>query len=108
MRTAGYAVLGVGAAGVVTFVIAGLAARSKHDQLVEACGDASCPDGSHQGDIDAGRTYQTVANVGLLVGVAGGVTGSVLLYLSRDRTEGPRATVSLAPGGGFVGYRAPF
>jgi hypothetical protein len=82
LRTAGWAALGVGAAGLVTFGVAAAMAASEDGRLADVCGrDAgrTCTD-----DEVAGLRRRTLtADVGLGVGVAGAVAGLVFLLLSR-------------------------
>jgi hypothetical protein len=89
-RTLAYVAGGVGAAGVLTFGIFGLMSRSNYSDLEEGCTNTSCP--PHLVDArDSGRTQQTVANVGLAVGVIGLGTGAVLYYLSgREKAQTAR------------------
>lgn len=87
---------GVGAAGVITFGAAGAATSSTFAGLQLRCGSARCPS-SEQAAVDAGRTTQTIANVGLGVGVVGLVAGTALLFVGPviDRSPGaaPRPVV---------------
>jgi hypothetical protein len=82
-RTLAYVAGGVGLAGLATFTIFGLMNNAKYDSLEEACTAGRCP-ADRVDDIDTGRTYQTVANVGLAVGVVGLGAGVTLFVLSRD------------------------
>jgi len=76
----GWTSLAVGAAGWIALAVLGSFARSQHDDLVERCGDDPCP--PELGDqVDRGRLYQTLANVGLAVGAVGTLTGLGLLLL---------------------------
>jgi hypothetical protein len=107
-QTAGYVVGGVGIVGVGVFAVAGLMTKSVHDQLQSECGAAGCSDAGHQSEIARGKSLQTVANVGLAVGVAGLLTGGVLVLLGRQKREGSRVDVSWSAGGGEVSYRGAF
>lgn len=76
---------GVAGAGVLSFAAAGGlggAALSQHDKLQDACGDLPCPD--RQDDIDRGRTFQTAANVMLIVGGGLVAAGVVLWFIAPD------------------------
>lgn len=100
-RTLAYIAGGVGVAGVATFAIFGAMNNAKHSDLEAACAGNVCPS-SAQELADAGRTYQTVANVGLAVGVVGLGSGVVLYLLSRgdEREQHARSripNVSLGP-----------
>src|SRR5262249_12931573 len=54
VRIAGYGLAGAAVAGLSMFVVAGIAARSKHDSLEDACG-GRCTDPKYESDIDAGK-----------------------------------------------------
>jgi hypothetical protein len=82
-RTLAYVASGVGLAGLATFTVFGLMNNSTYASLEEACEAGSCP-ADRADDIDSGRTYQTVANVGLAVGIVGLGTGATLFLLSSD------------------------
>jgi hypothetical protein len=81
IRTGAYVAGGVAAAGLVTFAVAGLMARSTYDDLNMACGGGPCPS-SRAGDISDGKTKQDIANVGLGFGLVGLAAGATLLVLS--------------------------
>lgn len=109
-RAVAWASFGVGAAGLVAFgVFAGLAS-GRFSDIETRCGSAPCPE-SERAAIDEGRTFTTVANVGLGVGIAGVAAGALFLILSRPsaepappRTEGLRVSVgptSVTVGGSF-------
>lgn len=86
MRTWAYIAGGVGVAGLATFGIFGAMNNAKHSKLEDECKDGVCP-ASLEDDKDAGKTYQTIANVGLVVGVVGLGTGTVLYLMSGKKTE---------------------
>lgn len=79
VRIGGYFVLAVGAAGMVTFGVAGKMVLDKKDELEEQCGGTNCPDDSFMDTIDAGRRMQIIANVGLGVGIGGIVAGGAMI-----------------------------
>jgi hypothetical protein len=81
LRTWSYVAGGVGIAGFATFAIFGAMTSSKYSSLQSACPGGRCPAGK-QGDVDSGKTDQTVANVGLGVGIVGLVAGGTLFFLS--------------------------
>ncbi len=80
-RTLAYVAGGIGVAGLATFAIFGLMNNSTYSSLQEECPTGRCPP-DRADDIDHGRTYQTLANVGLAVGVIGLGTGATLFVLS--------------------------
>lgn len=108
MRTAAYISGGVGAAGLVTFAVAGSMARSQYATLRDECA-GPCP--QRQSEIDAGRRSQTVANVGLAIGAAGVATGVVLYFLSQPKSEAerePSFEAGVAAGPAWIGVRGSF
>ncbi len=98
LRPLAYVAGGVGVAGLATFTVFALMNKSKYDDL-----QANCPGGhcgpSRQSDIDAGRRDQTIANIGLVVGVVGLGAGTTLFLLSTPSKEhGPEVGVRVGPG----------
>ncbi len=83
--TAGYGVLGVGAAALAAGGITGVLVLVRHASLTDSCPDGRCsPD--YAGELHAYRTLANVSTAATIVGVAGVVTGATLLLTS------PRAT----------------
>lgn len=96
-RTWAYVAGGVGVAGLLLFAIEGSMANSTFADLEGACPDRRCPS-DRQSDIDRGRQQQTLANVGLVLGVVGLGAGTALyvLDLGASRTQvavGPTGAV---------------
>ncbi len=109
LRTVGYVAGGVGLAGIALFAIAGLQAKSAYDKLNTECGDNPCTDEAHRSDIDAGRMFQTTANIGLAAGLTGLGVGATLLVLgSRSSLEKRGPSASVSPGGGMITYGGRF
>jgi hypothetical protein len=57
--------------------------------------------------VDTGRTYQTVANIGLGVGIAGLAAGTTLFFLSRGESKDD-AKVAVGVGFGTASVRGRF
>jgi hypothetical protein len=89
-RNAAYVAGAVGAAGLGTFAVFGLLDRSTHSNLESKCSGGICPD-SQMSDIDKGRRYQLVANIGLAVAAAGTATSVVLFVVSSSNSSHERA-----------------
>jgi hypothetical protein len=114
-RPYAYAAGAVGAAGLLTFAIAGILSDSTYSDLSGACGTKPCP-ASKQSEVSRGQAEQTAADVGLGFALAGLATGVTLFILSmppkkeaapRTSPELPGAPeVSLGPG--WVGLRGSF
>ncbi len=85
LRPWAYVAGGIGAAGLVTFGIFAVMAKSTYDDLNSACNGGPCPS-SKNGEISSGKTQQVVANVGLGVGIAGVAIGATLFVLSMPKS----------------------
>jgi len=109
MRIGAFAAAGVGVAGFITFAVAGSMSNSTFDKLKENCGSGPCPQ-SFAGDVDKGKTQQTVANVGLIVGAVGVAAGATLFVLSLrgKKTESEQPQTALMIGPGSLGLRGSF
>jgi hypothetical protein len=110
MRTASYVAGGVGVAGLVVFTIAGLSAKSTYNRMHDVCGSTGCSNSDQLSDIDKGRSQQTLANIGLVVGLVGISAGVTLFILSRNHGSDPSSTLAVSglPGGGALSYTGKF
>jgi hypothetical protein len=110
VRIAGYAVLGVGVAGWVALIVGGVVSDEKFAELEELCGSATCPD--DQSDlIDEGRAYELAANIGIGVGAAGTIAGTLMIIFggpTEEPASTPMVSASVLPGGGFLGVSGTF
>ena len=95
LRTSSYVAAGVGAAGLAMFGVFGALNNGKHGDLEDSCPDDRCGAASQE-DIDAGRRYQLLANIGLAVGVVGVGAGVTLFVLSSHGSE-PAAAAAPRP-----------
>jgi hypothetical protein len=101
----GFAVAGVGA--LFTFNAAG-ARDAYYAQLQRDCSAAPCPSGYAQNLRDRAVLEDRIGVASLAVGAAAVVTGAVLLYMNRGRSEYPgeeartTAVVAPVPGGGVA------
>lgn len=107
LRPFAFAAAGIGVAGLATFAVAGAMTNATYGDLRDTCG-GPCPVDRTE-DIEAGRTQQTVANVGLAMGLVGAAAGATLFILSETGgpSSSPRAT-GLAIGFGFASIRGRF
>jgi len=92
----GLVAAGLGAIGLGTFAVAGLQARSTYNKLQTEC-PSGCSDAAHRDDASKGGTYQTVANVGLVLGIAGSLTGATLVYLGATRKPSAAPSIEVSP-----------
>lgn len=102
VRTAGFVVAGVGVVGAVTFLIAGSSARARFNRIEEECGGERCKEPRYAGEVDSGKTMTTVANVALVVGIAGILGGGAMIVLGGPKEAGKTGAgqgryVSVAP-----------
>jgi hypothetical protein len=103
LRPYAYAAGGIGVVGMVVFSVFGAMSSSDYNDLKSACSNNACPS-SKSGEISDGKTFQTTANVGLVVGIAGIATGATLFVLSLTGHKSPDATgLVLTPG--YIGLR---
>ena len=101
LRPFAYVAGGVGVAGIATFVISGTLSHSAFNDLQSTC-HGVCPPG-HEGEISSGRTEQTVANVGLVIGALGVASGVGLFILSLPHAQ--QANTAVVVGPGWLGVR---
>jgi len=96
-RPIGWVTLGLGAAGLVTGVVAGLVAEERYDELSEHCPEDRCPPDYHD-ELDAFRRLRTVSTAGYVVGGVGLAAGVTLVLTARQPAEAHRAALVLAIG----------
>jgi hypothetical protein len=89
-RSAAFIAGGVGVAGLATFGVLGAMSNAKYNDLDDACPSARCSS-DQQSRIDDGKLYQTLANVGLIVGIAGVGTSVTLFVLSSSGASEQKA-----------------
>jgi hypothetical protein len=106
LRTLGLVAGGIGVLGLATFAVFGSLNNSKFDDLESSCqADGTCAT-EKQDDIDTGRTYQTVANIGLVVGAVGVAAGATLFVLGSSSERAARPVhVAVGPGRIAIGGR---
>jgi hypothetical protein len=102
LRPFAYVAGGVGVAGLATFAIFGLMSNSTFNDLKSACppSNGGCPASSGKsGEISSGQTQQTVANVGLTLGLVGLAAGATLFVLSMPpKSSAANAALYIGPG----------
>lgn len=117
IRRAGFGVVALGAAGLVTFAVAGTMANDRYDRIRSECG-GRCTDPKYESEIEGGRTLDVVANVGLVAGGFGVLVGAGMIAFggAKSPDPAPRAarssvssvSVALAPHGSWVGVSGSF
>lgn len=91
LRKAGFAVLGLGVVGMGMFAIGGIQGNAKFAQLEQECGGARCTDPKYADIVESGKTMDLVANIGLGVGIAGIVAGTVMVLVGGPKAK-PKTT----------------
>lgn len=94
-----YISYGVGLVGLGLGAGYGYAAKTDHDALVEKCPGNVCP-ASQRDALEAAKNKGTIATIGLGVGAAGVVLGTILLLVSGD-DEPETATTATRKGVAF-------
>jgi hypothetical protein len=107
-RTLGFIAGGVGIAGFAVFTVAGLNAKSVYDELSKECGNGGCTDPAHRDDMSRGKSLQTAANIGLVVGVVGIAASGTLMIISLSQPRATGTSLALAAGAGTVSCRGSF
>ncbi len=109
-----YAAGGVAVVGLATFIIAGAMANGTHSDLEEACGAGPCPPG-HEDDISAGKTQQTIANVGLAFAIIGAAAAATIFVIDRPSSDSktalvptPKVRARVVAGPAFTGITGSF
>ncbi|MBI4705600.1 MAG: hypothetical protein HY744_31285 [Deltaproteobacteria bacterium] len=104
LRTAGFVALGVGAAGMAAFAVAGLLADARYGSIEQECGRPPCRDPKYEDLIAEGKTMDLAANVGLGLGLAALAAGTTMVVLGwPGEPEQPGLAVSLGPGHALLG-----
>jgi hypothetical protein len=107
-RTAGWAVGGVGVAGILTGTVAGAIAYSKARSANDRCPGTDCTDAGAVNDSHAAGRAAVVSNVGFAVGAVGVLTGVVLLVTAAKADGGTQLGLVAGPGGVSAGVHGRF
>jgi hypothetical protein len=95
-RVPAYALLGVGAVGIVVGSVTGIVAIGAKSSLNSVCAQKVCPTSS-QGDIDTLRNNAVISTVGWSIGIVGAAVG-VYLFASTHAPESQKAaSVRVSP-----------
>jgi hypothetical protein len=108
VRGVGIAVVAVGIAGIIIFVVQNGAADDRLATLEAECPTGPCPDEPRYAQlIDEGQTAETIAAVGLGIGIAGILAGTAMLIFGAPDDPSPSA-VEVAPHPGGAALRVSF
>lgn len=109
-RTWGFVGLGVGAAGLVVGGTAGVLAIMKKQEMDDDCppvnGALACKSSAGVDAASSGKTFATVANIAVPIGLLGVAAGAYLL-LTNDGSK-TAAFVHATPTGAAAGFRRSF
>lgn len=108
LRPFAYVAGGLGVAGFATFAVAGILSNSTYSDLEETC-RGPCP-ADRADDVSKGKTQQTIANIGLIVGAVGAAAAVPLFILSMDKKsdDKPKTEASVVVGPSYMGIRGRF
>jgi hypothetical protein len=107
LRTAGWALVGLGGTSLVLAGVAGIVANGKRDGFEQACPDHYCPRGVPDDVRDEARTYNTLVTLSTIGWIAGGAlaAGGAVLILTE---QGPEPQLALGVGPGSATLRGRF
>jgi hypothetical protein len=88
----------VALAGAGVFIVFDRKSQAIYDELRDACGNVGCGP-ERRPRADEGKRDQTIANVGLAIGVVAGVATIAFLLV---RAYGPRSAKLVVPAGGAL------
>ncbi len=113
LLTAGLVTLGIGVVGMGLFVTTGVMANSRFSQLEDECGQPPCTDPKYADVVDEGKTLDLLANVGVGIGAAGLIAGTVMIAIGwpgggaeegADEAGDGEVSLSASPDGAGIGY----
>jgi hypothetical protein len=99
VRTAGFVAAGVGVAGMVLFAISAVAAESEFSTLEDECGKERCTDPKYADTVDSGKRWDTLANVGLIVGIVGIGAGAGMIVFGGPKPAEGGTALNVGPTG---------
>jgi len=104
-----WAAAGLGVTGWGLFTVGGLRAKSTYADLQEQCA-SRCSDATHRQAVADGQAWQTVANIGLAVGIVGTVSAATLFGIGSVSGADQPTTARLRLGSSFgqVSYEGRF
>jgi hypothetical protein len=114
LRIGAFVAGGVGVVGFALFAAGGVLSSSTYSDLKTLCmNQQGCPNGNRtlaNQKISAGNTQQTLADVGLGVGIAGLATGAALFVVSTRQppSDASQPTAGLVVGPSWIGAQGSF
>ncbi len=106
LPTLAWVAFGVGGAGLLLGMTAGLVAGAKHSSLSNVCNDTAgtCPP-AYSDDLDSFHTWRTVSTVGYVVGLLGVAGGATLWLTAPKASSTTTARVWVGPGSAGIAGR---
>ncbi len=104
LRTFAYGAAVAGGVGFVTFAVFGLMSNATYNDLQNQC-HGPCPAGYGASEVSKGKTQQTVADIGLAVGLVGAAATVGLFVMSLPTKS---ENVSLVAGPTWMGLKGEF
>jgi hypothetical protein len=98
LRTGSYVAAGAGVVGFATFAVFGLMSNATYNDLSAQCHGPCAPGQGNASEISKGKTQQTVADVGLAVGLVGTAATVVLFVMSLPTKPEDGKAASASPG----------
>jgi hypothetical protein len=111
LRIGGIVAAGVGVVGFGMFAGAGIASKATFSDLSLKCGTTGgCHGMTVTDEVSKGKTQQTIANAGLVIGAVGVAAGVTMIVLStrKPRDSAPQPTADLVVGPGWLGAQGAF
>ncbi|MEJ7733910.1 MAG: hypothetical protein WKG00_32540, partial [Polyangiaceae bacterium] len=99
VRTAGFVTAGVGVAGMVLFAVSAIAADNEFSTLEEECHGQRCTEDKYADTVDSGKTWDMLANVGLVVGIVGISAGTGMILFGGPKPAEGGTALSVGPTG---------
>jgi len=109
LMTVGWVTAGLGVVGWGVFTVAGLRAKSLYGDLQAQC-RIPCSDAAHRDTANAGKAWQTGANVGLAVGVLGTLSAASFFIWGSQSGSVQRtlANIQFGSGSAQLSYEGRF
>jgi hypothetical protein len=107
LRTAALVAGGLGVANLAGFVVLGMVHNAKYSSLEEECPNKQCP-ADLRDTVDSGKTFQTLANTSLVIGLVGVAAGATLFAVSTRASAQPTTSATIAAGPGALRLMGTF
>ncbi|MBX3230134.1 MAG: hypothetical protein KIT84_25125 [Labilithrix sp.] len=89
---------GLAIGGVAVGAIGGVIALGKGSDAEKACPNKACPTQEALDEVNAGKTWRTIATIGFIAGGVGAAVGVVGLIIGGGKKAEPKVEVGFGPG----------